>query len=115
MPTTTNYNDQSWECYQGEDLRLVLTGISTAPDPSPFALLSTVARRPGSTPLDSTTSVTTGGTSGAYTLTVVYDRDQTSEWPKGLVALDVWRTDTGTNIRLAGGWINVLTPVRLPA
>lgn len=113
MPNT--YNTQSFECYRGEDFRLVLTGASAAPDPSAFALLSTVSRYPGGTPIDSSTSVTTGGSSGAWTLTVDWTRVQTSLWTERSLVVDVWRTDTASNVRLAGGTVTVNTPVRLPA
>jgi hypothetical protein len=104
---------QSFSVYRGEDASVVLTGADNT-NPTGWALLVTVKEFPETAVVLSTTSVTVGG-SGPYTLTFSFTRAQTSALPKAVYAIDIWRTDTGSNVRLAGGKLNVLTPVRSPA
>ncbi|MBP3956475.1 hypothetical protein J8F10_14435 [Gemmata sp. G18] len=108
---------QSWSIYRGEDAPIVLTGAGTT-DPTGWALVVTVSQYvEQDPPLISTTNVTVGGpdTDGAYTLTVALTRAQTSALAFSTYRLDLWRADSGFNVRLAGGQLQVLTPVRLPA
>lgn len=106
--------NQSWAIYRGEDASVVLTGPAGT-NPTGWALVVTVKEYPEqTTPVLSTTTVTVGG-SGPWTLTFGFTRAQTSALTRASYVLDTWRTDTGSNIRLAGGTLAVLTPVRNPA
>lgn len=105
---------QSWSIYRGEDASIVLTGPAGT-NPTGWALLVTVKEYPEqTTPVLSLTSVAVGG-SGPWTLTAALTRAQTGALPRASYVLDFWRTDTGSNVRLAGGTLAVLTPVRNPA
>lgn len=112
MPTTDPQN-QSWSIYQGEDVPFVLT--ADADDPSSWDMVATVSIQEGYLPPEaSNTNVTGGGSAGSYTLSFSFTRAQTAEWPATQVYMDVWRTDSGFNQRLAGGSITVNVPVRDP-
>lgn len=106
-------NNQSYALYAGEDVTVVLTGTD-ATDPTGWAMIATVAEAPGVIPPEaSTTSVTVGGpTAGKYTLSFTFTRAQTLLWPETLIAWDIWRTDSGYNLRLAGGSFTVLPCAR---
>ncbi len=105
---------QSWSIYRGEDASVVLTGPAGT-NPTGWALLVTVKEYPEqSVPVLSTTSVVVGG-SGPWTLTFSLSRAETSALTRPRYVLDLFRTDTGSNVRLAGGALDVLTPVRNPA
>jgi hypothetical protein len=106
--------EQSFTVYRGEDASIVLTGEDNT-NPTAYTLVATWSAYDGQDPVTgSTTSVTVGG-AGPYTLTISFTRAQTSAMTGNKYRLDLWRTDTGSNIRLAGGTLTVLTPVRLPA
>jgi hypothetical protein len=105
---------QTFIVYRGEDASIVLTGEDDT-NPTGWALLVTWSVYDGQDPVTgSTTTVTVGG-SGPYTLTVAFTRAQTSAMTRHKYRVDVWRTDSGSNIRLAGGTLHIETPVRLPA
>lgn len=105
---------QTWTAYRGEDVSVVLTGEDST-DPTGWAMVVTISAYPAQSPVTlATTSVTVGG-SGPYTLTFGLTRAQTSALVLGEYAVDLWRTDSGSNHRLAGGKLILLPPVRLPA
>ncbi len=105
---------QNWTVYRGEDAAFTLTGEDNT-NPTGWALVVTWSDYPGQTPvIGSTTSVTVSG-SGPYTLTWTFSRAVTSALTRHKYHVDIFRTDSGNNIRLAGGVLNVDTPVRLPA
>lgn len=105
--------NQTWVIYRGEDATFTLTGEDNT-NPSAWALLVSISTGSGAAIVLSTTTVTVGG-AGPYTLTFGFTRAQTSLLTKSQYSLDVWRTDTGSAIRIAGGTVDIETPVRLPA
>lgn len=108
---------QLWRIYRGEDADIVLTGTDTT-DPTGWALVATLSAHKGQSPVTfATTSVAVSGPDddGKYVLTVSLTRAETSTLTKDVYAFDLWRTDSGFNVRHAGGKLEVLTPVRLPA
>lgn len=106
-------NGQTLTGYRGEDLSIVLTGEDDT-DPAAWALSFQVTTYPGQAVVRTVTAITVGG-SGPYTLTVPLTRAQTSELTDARYAWDVWRTDAGGAVRLAGGWLLMNTPVYPPA
>lgn len=105
---------QTWIIYRGEDASIVLTGEDNT-NPTGWTFLVTWSVYPGQSPITgSTTSVTVAG-SGPYTLTFSFTRAVTSALTQPQYHLDVWRTDSGSNVRLAGGVMSLEVPVRLPA
>lgn len=106
--------NQTWTIYRGEDVTFTLTGEDNT-NPSAWTLLVSLSNGPGAAIVLSTTSVTVAG-AGPYTLTFSFTRAQTSLLTKSQYWMDAWRTsDSGSNIRLAGGVVDIETPVRLPA
>lgn len=109
-----NPQEQSWVIYRGEDIEITLTGEDNT-NPSSYTMVATWSAYDQQDPItSSTTSITVGG-SGPYTLTVPFTRAQTSAMTANTYRIDVWRTNSGANTRMAGGTIYVLSPVRLPA
>jgi hypothetical protein len=105
---------QSWRVYRGEDAEIVLTGEDDT-NPTGWALVFTISAYPTQTPVTlAVTDVTVGG-AGPYTFTIPLTRAETSDLTADEYHADLWRTDSGNNVRLAGGRIKVLNPVRLPA
>lgn len=105
-----NIHSQPWRCYRGEDTSIVLTGADNT-NPTGWALLLTISTRPGGTAVLSSTSVTVGGIN-PYTLTAALTRAQTAALTSSRYFWDVWRTTSGSNWRLAGGFLDLDTPVR---
>lgn len=112
---------QEWVGYHGEDMSIVLTGEDNT-NPSGYALAFVIAEYPGGSALLTITqsSMTFGG-SGPYTITIPLTRAQTgttlayTTYPDGKFTADLWRTDSGSNQRLAGGKLTLLRPVRSPS
>jgi hypothetical protein len=60
-------------------------------------------------------SMTTSGPdeNDCYTISIPHTRLQTGvTLNRDLYSVDLWRTDTGVEVRLAGGQFTLLTPVR---
>ncbi len=107
--------EQSWEVYRGEDLAITLTNPSG--DADGYALLVTWSLYDGQSPVTGATGVTSGAAVSADgdEITFTMTRAATSLLTRCKYRLDWFRTDSGSNLRLAGGTLYVLTPVRLPA
>lgn len=109
---------QEWERFHGEDINIVFTGEDNT-NPTAFAMTLTVSRTPRGSVLVSVTqaSMTIGG-SGPYTITVPLTRAQTGTtlspvtYPNGVFHVDLWRTDSGSNVCLASGKLTLKDPVR---
>lgn len=110
---------QSFSITRGSDVSLVLTGEQST-DPTGWALALYVALSPtnppdtGSVALTVSSGFTIGG-SGPYTITVPLTRAQTSALTSDLYHFSLWRTDSGSNVRLAFGTLTVNDDVRPPA
>jgi hypothetical protein len=110
---------QTWVAFAGEDIAIVLTGEDNT-NPSAYAMAFTVARFPisqgGSALVTVTQASMTIAGSGPYTISIPITRLQSGttlgagEW-----VADLWRTDSGSNKRLAGGKLQLIPPVRAVA
>lgn len=107
----TNVQSQEIKVYRGEDVSLDFTA-TTDTDITDWAITFTL-RLPGASP---TLTLTTSG--GEVTLTdedagelsVALTRAQTAALTSRQYRWDLWRTDTGSYRRLAGGDYLSLTP-----
>lgn len=109
-------NSQTLSLYRGEDRTIAFTAV-TSTDITSWAIAFTISLYPGSTPL--LTLTTAGGAitglTSAGALNVALTRAQTSALTLDEYHWDLWRTDSGTSDRKAGGVLLVNTPIRLPA
>jgi hypothetical protein len=107
---------QVWTIYHGEDRNLDLLGPE-GEDPTGFALAFTCSLFPQG-PAVLTISSPTITVSGPdeddkYTIRIPFTRAQTGvTLARDQYAADLWRTDTGTQLRLAGGQLVLDPPVR---
>lgn len=95
--------DQSWTVGRREAVAIALTGTA---DPTGWAVSARLSQLPEGPPLLTDLTVTKGGSAGAYTLTVALTATHTDRSP-GRYRLEVWRTDAGSERRLAAGTLAV--------
>jgi hypothetical protein len=107
---------QVWSRYHGEAFDLDLLGPE-GENPSGFTMSWTWAEYPlgpAILTIDGS-SITTSGPDDddRYTITVPHTRSQTGvTLNRDLYFVDLWRTDTGEEVRLAGGQFTLSPPVR---
>ena len=115
MPTDPNaqvWGDPPNLRFHGEDIEIALLGAAGV-DPTGWTLLATVCEEPGDDPVFTVVPTVSGPSSGKYTITVGLTRAQTgTTMTEAEYYLDVWRTDSGSNKRLAGGVLRLSTPER---
>jgi hypothetical protein len=99
--------NQRAEMFHGGDYDLVFVGL-TQTNPTAFAMKLTFSLQPYGSPYWAAvleiaqTSMQVSGT-GPYTITVPVTRAQTGTvLTKGAYYADLWRTDSGSSVRLAG-------------
>lgn len=107
---------QVWTIYHGEDRNIELLGPEGV-DPGAFDLTFTCALYPQGPAVLSITNptITTSGPNDEdkYTITIPLTRAQTGvTLVRDQYAADLWRTDSGTQVRLAGGQLVLDPPVR---
>lgn len=101
--------DQTWTVGRRESVSIVLTGTT---DPTGWAVSARLSQRPEGPVILTGLTVTKGGSAGAYTLTVTLTATHTDR-SHGRYRLEVWRTDSGNERRLAAG--DVLIDPTIPA
>ena len=107
---------QSLSAFHGEDVSIVLTGEDNT-NPTAYAMAFTLSRSPSQSVLLTITqaSMTVAG-SGPYTISIPLTRAQTgTTLTVDKYWWDLWRTDSGSNKRLAGGTLELHPPIRAQA
>lgn len=111
---------QEFTLYAGEDKPIVLTGTDTT-DPSSFDMTATFAAYEGGPVLVavSTPDITVAANADdatVFDITIPLTRVQTgTTLGVGDFFMDLWRTESGFNVRMAGGHVHMLKPVRATA
>jgi hypothetical protein len=118
MACAPNYQEQSAAdpIYRGEAVSQPFLGVTTT-NPAAWSLALTFCLTPGATPeLSVTDGFTFGGpdVDGHYTVYAPLTSAQTLALAEGLYYADLWRTDAGSEERLAGYTEEVLTGSYVP-
>jgi hypothetical protein len=113
---STNPNTQVLSCWRGEDVTYEFSPL-TATDITGWTLAFTVSDYPGADPVTLTipnASITkTDATAGEFSVPLT--RAQTSALTNAEYSFDIWRINSGSYERLAGGQLVINTPELLPA